>query len=175
VYWRSSTTALGSAGTFSKSLFPGIRLGFVVAPSWAQRALVAAKHCADVHCSVADQDTLAAFIAEGHMARHVRRMRPIYAARLQLLLMRLHKDFSHWLEPIPSVTGLHIAAFAKPSVDIDAIVERARARDVGVYSRRPYYLEGTPRQGIVFGYGSIGEREIAEGLSRLRRVMASVA
>jgi GntR family transcriptional regulator/MocR family aminotransferase len=75
-------------GTFSKSLFPGIRLGFVVAPPWARAALVAAKRCTDVHCPVIDQDTLAAFIAEGHMARHVRKVRPIYAARLNAVVAR---------------------------------------------------------------------------------------
>jgi GntR family transcriptional regulator/MocR family aminotransferase len=157
-------------GTFSKSLFPGIRLGFVVAPPWPRRALVAAKHLSDVHCSVLDQDTLAAFIAEGHMVRHVRKMRAIYARRLELLLTHLHRDFGRWLEPIPSVAGLHVAAFTKTSVDSDRIVQRAREREVGVYSLRPYYFEGPSRSGLVFGYGAIDEREIVEGLSRLRRV-----
>jgi len=157
-------------GTFSKTLFPGIRIGFVVAPPWAQRALVAAKHLADVHCSVLDQDTLAAFIAEGHMVRHVRKMRAIYAKRLEVLLAHLHRDFGRWLEPIPSIAGLHVAAFTKTLVDSDRIVQRAREREVGVYSLRPYYFEGPSRSGLVFGYGAIDEREIIEGLSRLRRV-----
>jgi len=56
-------------GTFSKSLFPALRLGFVAAPGWARAALAAAKQCADWHCPLPLQDTLAAFIAEGHLAR----------------------------------------------------------------------------------------------------------
>ncbi len=156
-------------GTFSKSLFPGIRLGFVVAPPWAQRALAAIKRCSDWHCAVIEQDTLAAFISEGHMARHVRRMRQIYGARLQLLLACLRRDFNRWLEPIPSVAGLHLAAYAKSSVDTDAIAERARKLEVGVYPLRQYYLGGSARPGLVFGYGAIEERAIVEGLSRLRR------
>jgi GntR family transcriptional regulator/MocR family aminotransferase len=164
------TEAVFYIGTFSKSLFPGIRLGFVVAPPWAQRALAAAKQCADMHCAVLEQDTLAMFIAEGHMARHVRRMRRIYAARLDVLLTCLRRDFSRWLEPIPSVAGLHMAALAKSSVDLDVIAKRARELDVGVYPLRPYYFGGPVKQGLVFGYGAIEERGIVEGLSRLRRL-----
>jgi GntR family transcriptional regulator / MocR family aminotransferase len=157
-------------GTFSKSLFPGIRLGFVVAPPWAQRTLGAVKRCTDWHCAVTEQDTLAAFISEGHMARHVRKMRDIYAARLRVLLACLQKDFKRWLEPIPFIAGLHVAAYAKPSVDPQAIVERARTVDVGVYPLRPYCFGGSGKPGLVFGYGAIEEREIVEGLARLRRV-----
>src|SRR5262249_46569690 len=65
-------------GTFSKCLFPDIRLGFVVAPAWARRALIAAKVLSDFHSPAPSQDTLAAFIAEGHLASHVRRMRRGY-------------------------------------------------------------------------------------------------
>jgi len=156
-------------GTFSKSLFPGIRLGFVVAPPWARRALVAAKLCADMHCAVIEQDTLAAFISEGHMARHLRKMREVYGARLRVLLTCLRNDFSRWLEPIPSIAGLHVAAFATSSMDMDAIAERARELDVGVYPLRDYYFRGRAKPGLVFGYGAIEERDIVEGLSRLRR------
>jgi GntR family transcriptional regulator / MocR family aminotransferase len=157
-------------GTFSKSLFPGIRLGFVVSPPWARRALAAVKQCADWHCALLEQDTLAAFISEGHMARHVRKMRQVYSARLRVLLTCLHNDFSRWLEPIPCVAGLHVAAFAKSPMDMDAIAERARELDVGVYSLRAYYFSKPAKPGLVFGYGAIDEREIAEGLSRLRRL-----
>jgi GntR family transcriptional regulator/MocR family aminotransferase len=157
-------------GTFTKSVFPGIRLGFAVVPRWAQRAFVAAKLSTDVHCAVLDQDTLAAFISEGHMARHVRRMRRIYAARLEFFLSRLRSDFAHWLDPIPSSAGLHVAAFARTPVDIEALVARAREEEVGVYSLRPYYVDGPAKPGIVFGYGDIDETGILEGLTRLRRV-----
>ena len=155
-------------GTFSKSLFPAIRLGYVVAPLWAREALVAAKQCADWHCGVIEQDTLAAFIGEGHLARHVRRMRGVYAARRDALLGALNRDFARWLEPVPNVAGLHLTAFARPGVDVNAIVERARAQSIGISSLRPYYV-GTARSGLAFGYGAVNERDIVEGLARLRR------
>ena len=114
-------------GTFSKSLFPGIRLGFVVAPPWAQRALGGGQ-------------TVRRHALRGTRASHARsihfgrthgapcsRMRPIYATRLGVLLTCLRRDFSRWLEPIPSVAGLHVAAFAKSALDCEAD-RRASAR-----------------------------------------------
>jgi len=155
-------------GTFSKSLFPAIRLGYVVAPPWARGALVAAKQCADSHCGVLGQETLAAFIDEGHLARHVRRMRGIYAKRREAVLEALDRDFGRWLEPVPNVAGLHLAAFARPGIDVPAIVGRAREHSIGLSALRPYYL-GTARAGLAFGYGAIDEHDIVEGLARLRR------
>lgn len=157
-------------GTFSKSLFPGIRLGFVVAPEWARRALGAAKQCTDWHCCALTQDTLAAFIEEGHLARHVRRMRNVYAARRAALTDGLRQHFGAWLEPVPSAAGLHLCALADASVDIDAFVERARERGVGVYSLRRYYFGPTGRSGLLFGYGTLSEGDIAEALAILRRI-----
>jgi GntR family transcriptional regulator/MocR family aminotransferase len=157
-------------GTFSKSLFPSIRLGYVVAPPWAQRALIAAKRDADWHSPVIEQDTLAAFIAEGHMARHVRRMRAVYAARRKTLLEHLTDAFGQWLEPIPSIAGLHLSAFASPAADVPALMEVARRHDIGMFTLHGLYV-GTPaRHGFAFGYGAIDERAIAEAFTRLRKI-----
>jgi GntR family transcriptional regulator/MocR family aminotransferase len=158
-------------GTFSKSLFPEMRLGFVVPPPWARPALVAAKQCTDWHCAVLEQETLATFIAEGHLARHVRKMRQVYGARHQVLLGCLKRDFHRWLEPIPSAVGLHLAALSKMPVDIDALADRARNEGIGIYSLREFYFGRTARPGLVFGYGAIEERDIVEGLSRVRRLL----
>jgi len=155
-------------GTFSKSLFPAIRLGYVVAPPWALNALISAKQGADWHCDSLVQDTLAAFIAEGHLVRHVRKMRQIYAARRQRLLEGL-QAFDDWLQPVPSAAGLHMAALFTSPTQADTIAERARQQDIGVQSLRAFY-SGKPKSGLVFGYGTIGETAIAEGLARLRRL-----
>lgn len=160
-------------GTFSKSLFPDLRLGFVVAPSWARPALVAAKHYADGQCSPLLQETLASFIREGHLARHVRRMRQIYSGRRETLLDGLEKYLSADLTPVPSAAGLHLAAYTQSPVDADRIVERARRLDTGVYSLRRFQIGRAGRSGLVFGYSSLGEREIDEGLVRLARAFGA--
>ena len=156
-------------GTFSKSLFPAIRLGYIVTPSWARGALIAAKRNADWHCGIIEQETLAAFIGEGHMARHVRRMRSVYAERRDALLSALRRDFARWLEPIPNIAGLHLSAFADASVDVAALADLARRHDVGVSPLRSFYAGAAARQGLAFGYGAIDERGIVDACARLRR------
>jgi GntR family transcriptional regulator/MocR family aminotransferase len=165
------TESVFYVGTFSKSLFPALRLGFAVAPAWARRALGAAKRCADSHSSPIVQETLAAFITEGHLARHVRRMRRVYGARREVLLSGLQAEFSRWLEPVPSVAGLHLTALAKVPMDLTALVASAREREVGVQPVDRFRLgKGVGTPGLVFGYGALDERGIVAGLARLRRV-----
>jgi GntR family transcriptional regulator/MocR family aminotransferase len=159
-------------GTFSKSLFPALRLGYVIAPHWARAALIAAKHAADWHCPVVAQDTLAAFIAEGHLLRHVRKMRRVYASRRARLVAALAGEFAPWFDLLPSIAGLHVAAFSAAALDVPALVQRARLRDVGIHPLREYYGSGrAARDGLVFGYGAIDDTAIAEGLARLRRLL----
>src|SRR5262249_27553324 len=114
-------------GTFSKSLFPALRLGFVVAPPWAREPLIAAKRVADGHCPVLAQDALAAFIAEGHLARHVRKMRKVYAERHRALAAALARHCAHRLTTIPAVAGVHLAARLTGPVASTTIAERAAA------------------------------------------------
>jgi GntR family transcriptional regulator / MocR family aminotransferase len=163
-------------GTFSKSLFPALRLGFAVAPSWAQGALGAAKHYADWSCSPISQETLAAFINEGHLARHVRRMLRVYSSRRDVLLEGLRTELSPWLEPLSNVAGLHLAALAvAKSVDVARLVERARELEVGVMSLEPFRVGKAGGAGLVFGYGALDEGGIVAGIGRLRRACEQVA
>jgi GntR family transcriptional regulator/MocR family aminotransferase len=155
-------------GTFSKSLSPSLRTGFIVAPPWARAALVAAKRLSDAHNPTVIQDALALLIGEGHLARHVRRMRRLYERRRELLLAGLARDFGRWLEPAASAAGLHVTAWLRQRTDADALVARARQRDVGLQSLSACYLGPAPRQGLAFGYGGLPESEIAPGLERLR-------
>src|SRR6201996_1939739 len=126
-------------GTFSKSLFPGIRLGFVVTPPWARRALVNAKQCSDWHSPLLEQDALASFISEGHMARHVRKMRKMYAERREITVSSLQAHFSQWLDPVPISGGMHVTALARNTVDIRSITKLARQRNMEIRSLHSYY------------------------------------
>jgi GntR family transcriptional regulator/MocR family aminotransferase len=158
-------------GTFSKSLFPMIRLGFIVCPPWARSTLVTAKQFTDWHCAILMQDTLAAFISEGHLARHVRKMRLVYDERREALLRGLQEGFDRWLTPLPSSAGLHLTAFAKGSCDAHALVRQARENGIGVASLRTFYANKPARQGLIFGYGAIETPAIHEGLDRLQKLL----
>ena len=97
-------------GTFSKSLFPSLRKGFVVAPQWAREAMIDIKRSTDSHTDVVPQATLAAFIAEGHLARHIRHMRPIYAQRRRAIEQGAQDHWADCLQVLPGNAGLHLSA-----------------------------------------------------------------
>jgi GntR family transcriptional regulator/MocR family aminotransferase len=157
-------------GTFSKSLFPGIRLGFVVTPPWAKRTIRAAKQVTDWHQPVLEQDALAAFISEGHMARHVRKMRKLYAERRELMISGLQAHFSAWLDPIPASGGMHLTALAREALDFDVIARNARQKNMDVRSLRALSMSGHCQAGLVLGYGATSPEGITEGLLQLRRL-----
>ena len=159
-------------GTFSKCMLPSLRLGFVVVPEWARRTLVAAKNCLDWHCSTPLQTGVCAFIAEGHLAHHVRKMRQIYRKRRQLLHDILRRDFADWLEPIPSLYGMHVTAWARDGVDVEAAAEALNRSSVKIHTLGRYHLGEAPRQGLVFGYGAVDLPEISRGLELLQRTLS---
>ncbi|QNK02961.1 PLP-dependent aminotransferase family protein [Dyella telluris] len=142
-------------GTFSKSLFPSLRLGYVVAPAWAMAALGSVRQLADRHSDLLAQDTLALFIAEGHLARHVRKMRRIYAERRDALLEGLARHAVEALRPLASDAGLHIAAELVWPVDASQLVRDAVAKDVRIEALSEYAVGQTTPNGLVFGLGSV--------------------
>jgi GntR family transcriptional regulator/MocR family aminotransferase len=162
-------------GTFSKCMLPALRLGFVVAPSWALPALVAAKNCLDWHCAVPLQLAVASFIADGHLARHVRKMREIYRTRRERVLTLLKEDLHEWLEPLPSHCGMHIAAVAHASRDLDTVTTTLAGRQVKLHTLSRYYLGRATHSGFIIGYGAADLSEISLGLSSLRAVLADTA
>lgn len=161
-------------GTFSKSLFPSLRKGFVVAPAWARDALITVKHCADSHCDTITQAVLATFIHDCHLARHVRRMRAIYGARREALLEGLRRDLRPWLEPIPSEAGLHLAARIRDPALAPAIFARMLRELPGAQSVGDYAMNPLERPALSFGYGVIDAGEITVALRRFRRSLEAL-
>jgi GntR family transcriptional regulator / MocR family aminotransferase len=160
-------------GTFSKCMLPALRLGFVVAPQWAQQALVVAKNCLDWHCPTLIQQAVCGFISEGHLARHVRRMRQIYLKRRQLLLSMLRQDFSSWLQPFSSFYGMHVAAAATANIDLERVAEVLLDRGIRIHTFARFYAGAEPGRGLVFGYGAADRSQIAHGLELLRGALAA--
>jgi GntR family transcriptional regulator / MocR family aminotransferase len=158
-------------GSFSKTLMPTLRLGFVVTPSSCTPAVHKAKYVSDWHTSIVTQAVLARFIDDGGFARHVRKVGRVYRERHELITRILALDFSEHLRPIPSVAGLHITALAlSQSVDkISARVRRAADHGVQVQELSRFSLDAPPRAGLLLGYGAIPTACIQDGLRRLRR------
>lgn len=160
-------------GTFSKSLFPALRLGFIVTPPWARAALVAARQIADGQCPVLPQDTLATFIAEGHLARHIRKMRKLYAERHDALVSALARHCRERLQPIPIVTGVHLAAQLTGSVKAAEVSSLAAQAGIRVETIDRYAHRKQSLTGLAFGYGMIGAEDIDPAILKLSRLLAS--
>jgi GntR family transcriptional regulator/MocR family aminotransferase len=145
------------------------RLGFLIAPPALQHALRAASYAAGWFCQWPAQAALAALIDDGLLARHVRRMRREYSARHERILSALTMRFGDWLEPVPSVTGMHLAATLEShGARFEHAVQQS-AQESGVrFDRLSAYSTADPPQiGIVLGYGAIATAKIDEGLRRL--------
>jgi len=158
-------------GTFSKSLFPSLRLGFVLIPSWARHALVAAKRFSDWHSPILEQETLAAFIAEGHLARHIRKMRKIYGERRTVLTKAIANHCGDILEPISVDCGLHLTALVKGNLMAATIAAQAEEIGMGLYSLDRYPIAGNGQNGFAFGLGMIRAEQVDEAINSLAGLM----
>ncbi|MFC6017867.1 PLP-dependent aminotransferase family protein [Plantactinospora solaniradicis] len=156
-------------GSFSKTLLPMLRIGFLVAPASLQPALHTAKQLTDWYGDLTTQGTLARFIDEGLLARHVRKATREYAARHERVLTVLGERFGDWLRPVPSAAGLHLCARLVPgsAVDLSRVLARARDAGVGVESLASYCADRPAQPGLVIGYGGIPLADVDEGLRRL--------
>jgi GntR family transcriptional regulator/MocR family aminotransferase len=157
-------------GSFSKTLLPTLRLGFVVTPSCCTRAVHKAKYVTDWHTSTLTQGALARFIDQGAFARHVRKVGRVYAERHALITKILTRDFAEHLTIVPSIAGLHLTAFARSASieQISAVFDRAAERGVQVQRLAKFYFDQPARAGLLFGYGAIATSKITRGLGKLR-------
>jgi GntR family transcriptional regulator / MocR family aminotransferase len=162
-------------GTFSKSLFPNLRKGFVVAPVWAREALIDVKRNADSHTDRLSQATLAAFIAEGHMARHIRRMRPIYAQRRQALTRGIEQHLGRWLEVMPGNVGLHLCTRVHDAANASTVIKAAREHLPGALPLSEYAFGSRRLQGLCIGYGCVEVDQIVRAVRTLGRVLEATA
>ena len=158
------------AGTFSRILFPSLRMGYVVMPPPLAKALSKAKWITDRHTSFLQQAALADFMREGHLDRSVRRSRVRNAARRETLLKALEDHFGDSVEVRGAGAGTHVLVhFRNVAANrTQALIDRAAESGVGVYSTAPYYMKPSGRSELILGYGAIPERDIKDGIRNLR-------
>jgi GntR family transcriptional regulator/MocR family aminotransferase len=159
-------------GSFSKTMLPTLRLGFVVTPRSIRSAVHKAKYVTDWHTSMLVQTALARFLDSGGYARHIRRISAVYRVRHAMIASVIGRSFADHLEVVPSSTGLHLTARAPHTAvgQIAAIVRRAADAGVGVQALSVFAVSESAQSGITFGYGAIATDDIHEGLRRLRKV-----
>jgi GntR family transcriptional regulator / MocR family aminotransferase len=150
------------AGSASKTLAPGLRLGWLIAPPRLVGQIADMKKAVDRGSPSIEQLAFADFLAHGEFDRHLRRMRPVYRARRDALLRALRRHLPD-VRPVGASAGLHVLAWLQPGTDEADVVERAREAGVNVEPLAPYWGDGGP-PGLLFGYGGITEAAIDEGV-----------
>jgi GntR family transcriptional regulator / MocR family aminotransferase len=159
------------AGTASKTLAPGLRLGWLVAPTHLVDDIAEAKALADRGSPVLDQLAFADFVARGEFDRHLRRMRPRYRRRRDTLVGALRERLPDF-EPAGIAAGLHLVAYLPGDLDEATLVAAAARRGVALYGLTPYRVSHAGRPGLIFGYATLDERTIGEGVAVLAEVVA---
>jgi GntR family transcriptional regulator/MocR family aminotransferase len=161
-------------GTFSKILFPALRLAYLVLPQSLVEPIVATKAVSDTGSAALEQLTLTDFITQGHFDRHLRRTNAINATRRATLVAALRKNFPNRVEIGGANAGLHLLAWLKGRDGgmIKDICAKGQMAGVGFYPVDPFYLKPPNRTGIVLGYAPLREPEIREGVSRLAKALA---
>jgi GntR family transcriptional regulator/MocR family aminotransferase len=157
-------------GTFSKVLFPGLRLGYLVAPPALVDAFTAARAAADRHSPTIDQLVLTEFIREEHFARHIRRMRSLYAERQSILLDAIQKELAGAINVQPHEAGMHLIARLAAEYDDLSIAKLAAKRNIVVTPISNYYFKSAPFNALLLGYTAFNEQEIRTGVHSLARI-----
>jgi GntR family transcriptional regulator/MocR family aminotransferase len=158
-------------GTFSKVLFPSLRIGYVVVPEDLINHFVAARRVMDITASYLPQAVLTDFIREGHFARHIRRMRQLYQERRTALVNALRKEFGPTLEILGAEAGMHLLMLLpKGCRDLD-IANRAARQKLWVTPLSSCYLKDPRSQGLILGFGGTRAVEIPRAVRQLAGVV----
>jgi GntR family transcriptional regulator / MocR family aminotransferase len=162
-------------GTFSKVLFPALRLGYMVVPAGTVDAFAGARALADRHPPGPSQALVAEFLMEGHFARHVRRMRTLYAERQAALISAAHREWDGLLEVSPADAGMHLVAWLPEGTSDREASNRAAAAGVSAPPLSAYChaaIHGAiARPALLLGYSAVNARKIQEGARRLSVAM----
>jgi len=163
------------AGSFTNVLFPALRLGYVVVPENMVEVFAAAESVSTHHPPLIDQAILCDFIREGHFARHVRRMRELYAERLSVLVDAARTRLHGLLEIADIEAGLRTVGWLKGGISDERAARAAAERNVEVVPLSRYAYGRTKRNGLVLGFAAVNSRELRRGVEELARALETGA
>jgi GntR family transcriptional regulator / MocR family aminotransferase len=160
-------------GTFSKVLFPALRLGYLVVPTHLVDAFTAACAVADRHSPMLDQIVLTDFIAQGHFARHIRHMRRIYAERQEHLIAEATRELTSFLTVHPADGGMHLVGRLINDMDDTTASLQAAKHHLITPPLSAYNIASPHLNALLLGYTAINKQEISEGIGRLAIALSS--
>lgn len=155
-------------GTFSKVMFPALRVGYVVVPKDLIPVFATVRDAFDTFSSTLYQVALTDFIREGHFARHIRRMRALYMERRTALLQAIDAYMKGQLDVIGTEAGMQLAAWLPPGVDDVAVSIKAAKLGISARPLSICYAKPPTRGGVILGYSGANAHELREGMRKLR-------
>ena len=158
-------------GTFSRTVFPALRIGYLIVPKSLTAAFTSAKWLCDRHTATLEQEALAEFISTGMYERHLRRVRRRNAARRAALRAAIEQHLGERVTVTGYGAGAHVALWPLTNVAESTLIAKAAARGVRVYGISPYLLTPAGRTGLMLGYSRMSETDIREGIRRLGTVL----
>ncbi|UHQ24213.1 PLP-dependent aminotransferase family protein [Lysobacter sp. 5GHs7-4] len=162
-------------GTFSKVLFPSLRIGYLVAPPALVEQFVAQRLILDLFPQRLDQLVLTDFLCEGHFSRHLRRMRAIYQGRRDALVREIDQHLRGLLTIVNADAGMHLTARLPAGFDDAEVVRLARARGISAIALSSCYATDAADPGLILGFGGVSEAEIVRGVQTLSELLADIA
>ena len=159
------------AGSFSAVLCPALRLGYLVVPAEMVDVFASAASASTQHPPLLEQAVLCDFITEGHFARHIRRMRELYAERLQVLLESAERELAGRLEISKIEAGMQTVGWLNDGVVAEEVAAAAAKRDVEVIPLSRYAFGRPKREGLVLGFAAVAPKEIRRGVEELAAVL----
>ncbi len=162
------------AGSFSKVMFPSLRLGYLVIPTDLVDYFTAAKSVTSRHAPLLEQAVLCDFITEGHFGRHIRRMREVYAERLSVLLESARQRLAGLLEISNVEAGLQTVGWLRAGIDEESAVKAAAAQNVEVTPLNRYSRGHLAREGFQLGFAAVDTTEIRRGIRDLAAALESM-
>jgi GntR family transcriptional regulator / MocR family aminotransferase len=159
-------------GTFSKVLFPSLRLGFIVIPSDLVDRFAAVRYAMDIFPPYLTQEVVADFMCEGHFARHIRRMRCLYGERRTALVESIRRELGSMVEVHGAEAGMHLAVTLPEGFSDREIAAIAARQGLWLWPLSPTYVGEPLRQGFILGFGSTASTRIPGAVRRLRTILS---
>lgn len=164
-------------GTFSKCMFPDIRLGFCVLPPWAVKAFYHAKFLTDWHVSSLMQTALSLFIREGHLIKHIRKMRKCYQERYQTICRQLQLHCSEYLTPANVFSGVHLSVKVVEHINAFTLANLLKEQGITISSIAHFEnnsnSNSNTHNSLILGYGNITKEEIKSAVLLIEETLKS--
>jgi GntR family transcriptional regulator/MocR family aminotransferase len=158
-------------GTFSKVLFPSLRIGYLALPKSLVSPLARAKWLSDRHLPLLEQQVLTEFIEQGYLETHIRKMRAVYDQRRQVLVKAFNTYLGKRATILGEKAGIHLMVKLHTYLSDEEIIQRAASLGVSMMSAKPQYINSNATGEFIFGYGELTEQQLEKGICRLAQIL----